>query len=62
LGAINAAPQLISEGVRNYLLSPMGQRRTMPRYSPEAEMIARDIEARNALLQQAAPIDNALAR
>jgi hypothetical protein len=62
LGAINAAPQLISEGVRNYLLSPVGQRRTIPRYSREAEIIARDIEARNALLQQAAPVDNALAR
>lgn len=62
LGALNAAPQLVSEGVKNYLLSPVGQRRTMPRYSREAEIIARDIEARNALLQQAAPIDNALAR
>ena len=62
-GAIGAAaPQVISAAVRNYLLSPMGQRRTMPRYDPAAEVIARDIAARNELLMQRQPVENALAR
>ena len=62
-GAIGAvAPQAMSAAVRNYLLSPLGQRRTLPRYDPAAETIARDIAARNELLMQRSPVENALAR
>jgi hypothetical protein len=62
-GAIGAAaPQVMSAAVRNYLLSPLGQRRTMPRYDPAAEVIARDIAARNELLMQRQSVENALAR
>jgi len=62
-GAIGAAaPQVMSAAVRNYLLSTMGQRRTLPRYDPAAETIARDIAARNELLMQRSPVENALAR
>lgn len=71
MGAAGAAAGgLGSRYMAKRIASPAGQKQAVPtdyripmsRYSPEAEMIARDIEARNALLQQAAPINNALAR
>lgn len=52
LGAI--APEMVSAGMRNYLLSPMGQRNMLPNYSPFASRLTSDEAARNALLMQQA--------
>ena len=64
-GAIGAlAPEMISAGMRNYLLSSTGQSRIMPGYSPFASRLASNEAARNALLMQQAnqPNQNALAK
>jgi hypothetical protein len=52
LGAI--APEMVSAGMRNYLLSPTGQRNLIPNYSPFASRLTSDEAARNALLMQQA--------
>jgi hypothetical protein len=49
-GAI--APEMMSAGMRNYLLSPMGQRGLIPNYSPMASRLTSDEAARNALMMQ----------
>jgi hypothetical protein len=49
-GAI--APEMMSAGMRNYLLSPMGQRNLIPNYSPMASRLTSDEAARNALMMQ----------
>jgi hypothetical protein len=62
-GAVGAlAPEMISAGMRNYLLSGAGQRNMLPNYSPLASRLTSDEAARNALLmQQANQQRNALA-
>lgn len=60
LGAI--APEMVSAGMRNYLLSGTAQRNMLPNYSPLASRLTSDEAARNALLiQQANQQRNALA-
>jgi hypothetical protein len=60
LGAI--APEMVSAGMRNYLLSGTAQRNMLPNYSPLAFRLTSDEAARNALLiQQANQQRNALA-
>ena len=49
-----AAPEMVSAGMRNYLLSPSGQRNLTPNYSPLASRLTSDQAARNALLMQQA--------
>jgi hypothetical protein len=63
-GAIGAlAPEMVSAGMRNYLLSGRGQANMLPNYSPLASRLTSDEAARNALLmQQANQQRNALAR
>jgi len=63
-GAIGAiAPEMVSAGMRNYLLSGTAQRNMLPNYSPLASRLTSDEAARNALLmQQANQQRNALAR
>jgi hypothetical protein len=63
-GAIGAlAPEMVSAGMRNYLLSPTGQRNLVPNYSPLASRLTSDQAARNALLlQQANEQRNAFVR
>jgi hypothetical protein len=63
-GAIGAvAPEMVSAGMRNYLLSPAGQRNLTPNYSPLASRLTSDQAARNALLlQQANEQRNAFVR
>jgi hypothetical protein len=57
-----AAPEMVSAGMRNYLLSGAGQRNMLPNYSPLASRLTSDEAARNALLmQQANQQRNALA-
>jgi hypothetical protein len=57
------APEMVSAGMRNYLLSGAGQRNVLPSYSPFASRITSDEAARNALLmQQANEQRNALRR
>jgi hypothetical protein len=57
------APEMVSAGMRNYLLSPSGQRNLVPNYSPFASRLTSDQAARNALLmQQANQQRNALAK
>ena len=51
-GAI--APEMVSAGMRNYLLSGTGQRNLIPNYSPFASRLTSDEAARNALLMQQA--------
>ena len=46
------APEMISAGMRNYLLSPTGQRNLIPNYSPFASRLTSDEAARNALMMQ----------
>jgi hypothetical protein len=54
-GAIGAmAPEMVSAGMRNYLLSSAGQRNVLPNYSPFASRLTSDEAARNALLMQQA--------
>lgn len=48
------APEMVSAGMRNYLLSPTGQRNLIPNYSPFASRLTSDEAARNALLMQQA--------
>lgn len=60
LGAV--APQIVSGGMRAYLMSPVGQRRVAPQYDTFANRLVSDIAARNALLLQQTQPDNALAR
>lgn len=48
------APEMVSAGMRNYLLSPAGQRNLTPNYSPLASRLTSDEAARNALLMQQA--------
>jgi hypothetical protein len=63
-GAIGAlAPEMISAGMRNYLLSRTGQSKIAPGYSPFASRLTSDEAARNALFMQQAnqPNQNALA-
>lgn len=57
------APEMVSAGMRNYLLSSMGQSRLLPGYEPLAARAVSDRAARNLLLmQQANEQRNALAR
>jgi hypothetical protein len=52
-GAVGAiAPEMMSAGMRNYLLSPVGQRNLIPNYSPMASRLTSDEAARNALMMQ----------
>jgi hypothetical protein len=52
-GAIGAlAPEMVSAGMRNYLLSGRGQANMLPNYSPLASRLTSDQAARNALLMQ----------
>ena len=54
-GAVGAmAPEMVSAGMRNYLLSGAGQRNVLPNYSPFASRLTSDEAARNALLMQQA--------
>lgn len=54
-GAAGAlAPEMVSAGMRNYLLSGTGQRNLIPNYSPFASRLTSDEAARNALLMQQA--------
>ena len=54
-GTVGAlAPEMISAGMRNYLLSGTGQRNMLPNYSPLASRLTSDEAARNALLMQQA--------
>jgi hypothetical protein len=46
------APEMISAGMRNYLLSERGQRNLIPNYSPFASRLTSDEAARNALMMQ----------
>ena len=48
------APEMVSAGMRNYLLSSTGQRNLIPNYSPFASRLTSDEAARNALLMQQA--------
>jgi len=62
-GAIGAlAPEMISAGMRNYLLSSTAQNKMVPGYSPFASRLTSDEAARNALFMQQAnqPNQNAL--
>jgi hypothetical protein len=61
-GAVGAiAPEIVSAGLRNYLLSGTAQRNMLPNYSPLASRLTSDEAARNALLlQQANQQRNAL--
>jgi hypothetical protein len=52
LGAM--APEMVSAGMRNYLLSDRGQRNMLPNYSPFVSRLTSDQAARNALLMQQA--------
>ena len=52
LGAI--APEMVSAGMRNYMLSGTAQRNMLPNYSPFASRLTSDEAARNALLMQQA--------
>jgi hypothetical protein len=56
LGAI--APEMVSAGMRNYLLSGAGQRNVLPNYSPIVSRLISDQAARNALLMQQANQQN----
>jgi hypothetical protein len=47
-----AAPEMVSAGMRNYLLSERGQRNLIPNYSPFASRLTSDEAARNALIMQ----------
>ena len=49
-----AAPEMVSAGMRNYLLSGTAQRNMLPNYSPLASRLTSDEAARNALLMQQA--------
>lgn len=62
-GAVGAfAPEMVSAGMRSYMLSGAGQRNMLPNYSPFASRLTSDEAARNALLmQQANQQRNALA-
>jgi hypothetical protein len=54
-GAVGAfAPEMVSAGMRNYMLSGTGQRNMLPNYSPFASRLTSDQAARNALLMQQA--------
>jgi hypothetical protein len=54
-GAVGAiAPEMVSAGMRNYLLSGTAQRNMLPNYSPFASRLTSDEAARNALLMQQA--------
>jgi hypothetical protein len=54
-GAIGAfAPEMVSAGMRNYMLSNTGQRNMLPNYSPLVSRLTSDQAARNALLMQQA--------
>jgi hypothetical protein len=54
-GAVGAiAPEMVSAGMRNYLLSGTAQRNMLPNYSPLASRLTSDEAARNALLMQQA--------
>ena len=58
-GAIGAlAPEMVSAGMRNYLLSGKGQANMLPNYSPLASRLTSDEAARNALLMQQANQQN----
>lgn len=58
-GAIGAlAPEMVSAGMRNYLLSGRGQANMLPNYSPLASRLTSDEAARNALLMQQANQQN----
>ena len=58
-GAIGAlAPEMVSAGMRNYLLSGRGQANMLPNYSPLASRLTSDQAARNALLMQQANQQN----
>jgi hypothetical protein len=48
------APEMVSAGMRNYLLSGTAQRNMLPNYSPLASRLTSDEAARNALLMQQA--------
>ena len=48
------APEMVSAGMRNYLLSGTAQRNMLPNYSPFASRLTSDEAARNALLMQQA--------
>ena len=57
------APEMVSAGMRNYMLSGTAQRNMLPNYSPLASRLTSDEAARNALLmQQANQQRNALAK
>lgn len=65
-GAGALAPEMVSAGMRNYLLSSMAQQRMLPQYKSLSERLASPQAARNALaLQEAREFDlarqNALA-
>lgn len=65
-GAGALAPEMVSAGMRNYLLSSMAQQRMVPQYRSLAERLTSPQAARNALaLQEARELDlarqNALA-
>jgi hypothetical protein len=54
-GAVGAfAPEMVSAGMRNYMLSGTGQRNMLPNYSPFVSRLTSDQAARNALLMQQA--------
>jgi hypothetical protein len=54
-GAVGAfAPEMVSAGMRNYMLSNTGQRNMLPNYSPLVSRLTSDQAARNALLMQQA--------
>lgn len=63
-GAIGAiAPEMVSAGMRNYLLSPAAQKNLLPGYQSLPSRLVSDKAARNALLmQQANQQRNALAK
>ena len=48
------APEMVSAGMRNYMLSGTAQRNMLPNYSPFASRLTSDEAARNALLMQQA--------
>ena len=56
LGAL--APEMVSAGMRNYLLSGKGQQNVLPNYSPLMSRLTSDQAARNALLMQQANQNN----
>jgi len=58
-GAVGAfAPEMVSAGMRNYMLSGTGQRNMLPNYSPFVSRLTSDQAARNALLMQQANQQN----